>query len=107
MIRCLSLVAALAATATISHSTERRRPPSGGNPAARSAGGRSWSGSPGTRVRAIRAGARGACFRRARIGILIDSQGGVLDVDTQPGPTLTPEVPIAAMLAPSTGGARQ
>ena len=40
-----------------------------------------------------------------KFGILIDSQGGVLSVDT-PAWTLTPKVPIAAMLAPSAGSAR-
>jgi hypothetical protein len=39
-------------------------------------------------------------------GILIDSQGGVLSVDT-PAWTLTPKVPMAATLAPSAGIARR
>jgi hypothetical protein len=39
-------------------------------------------------------------------GILIDSQGGVLSVDT-PAWTLAPKVPVAATLAPSAGTARR
>jgi hypothetical protein len=41
-----------------------------------------------------------------KFGILIDSQGGVLSVDT-PAWRLSPKLPVAATLAPSAGSARR
>jgi hypothetical protein len=41
-----------------------------------------------------------------KFGILIDGEGGVLSVET-PAWSLTPNVAVAATLAPSAGGARR
>jgi hypothetical protein len=102
MIRCLSLVAALAATATIA--TAQTAPP---RPAATSSIG-PWEvvvWVSGTRVQQCTLVRAAPASGEPKFGILIDSQGGVLSVDT-PAWTLTPKVPIAAMLAPSAGSAR-